>query len=351
MNKSGIDFTNPVWTLIDKLSNKAGITEIAVNGPNDVFIEKDGKFVQVDVKITQLSINQFVNDVSIFNKKLIDENSPLFNGSLPDGSRINIVSPPVRAEGYAITIRKFSKSIQTFDSKQGIFGLSPDWISFLRAAIKSNFNIIISGGTGVGKTTFLNLLLQETDKNERKVIIEDTRELNFDLPNTIRMEAMTLTNIKPVTVRDLVKNSLRMRPDRIVIGEIRGEEIFDLLQAMNTGHDGSIATIHANSPRECMARMEALYLLSGYEVPYTVIRHQIGKSIDLVIQLKRNKEGMRVVSHITEVTDMSGDQVLMQDIGVLNKNLNYIVSTNLIPKKIEILEKNGFDRNLFKGNF
>jgi pilus assembly protein CpaF len=351
MNKSGIDYSNPVWTLIEKLSNKNGITEIAVNGPDEVYIEKEGQFVQLDVKITKKSIEQFVNDVSVFNNKVIDENSPLFNGSLPDGSRVNIVSPPVRIEGPAITIRKFSKSIQTFDSRKGIFGLSPDWISFLRAAIKANFNIIVSGGTGVGKTTFLNLLLQETGKHERKVIIEDTRELSIDLPNTIRMEAMNQNNIRPVTVRDLVKNSLRMRPDRIVIGEIRGEEIFDLLQAMNTGHDGSIATIHANSPRECVSRMESLYLLSGYEVPYSVIRHQIGKSIDLVIQLKRNREGVRVVSHITEITDMSGDQVLMQDIGLLGKDLNYIVSTNLIPKKIEILEKNGFNRKLFQSNF
>jgi pilus assembly protein CpaF len=272
MNKTVIDYNNPVWTLIENLSVKAGITEIAINAPDDIYIEKEGQFVQIDVKITQKSIDQFVNDVSVYNKKIIDENSPLFNGSLPDGSRVNIVAPPVRMEGPAITIRKFSKSIQTFNSRKGIFGLSPDWISFLRAAVKARFNIIVSGGTGVGKTTFLNLLLQETGKYERKVIIEDTRELNIDLPNTIRMESLALNNVRPIGVRDLVKNSLRMRPDRIVIGEIRGEEIFDLLQAMNTGHDGSIATIHANSPRECLSRMEALYLLSGYNVPYTVIR-------------------------------------------------------------------------------
>jgi pilus assembly protein CpaF len=257
----------------------------------------------------------------------------------------------VRLEGPAITIRKFLKSIQTFDSRKGIFGLSPDWIEFLKAAMKAKLNIIVSGGTGVGKTTFLNLLLQETEKNERKIIIEDTRELNVVLPNTIRMESALLSSKKPISIRDLVKNSLRMRPDRIIIGEIRGEEIFDLLQAMNTGHDGCLATIHANTPRECVSRMETLYFLSGYEVPYSVIRHQIGRSIDLVIQLKRNREGMRVVSHITEVTEMSGEQVLMQDIGVLSKDLNYIVSTNLIPKKIDILEKNGFNRKLFQSSF
>lgn len=351
MNKSSFNTQNAVWILIEKLSNKSGITEITINGPDNVYIEKEGQFVPLDVKITQKSIDDFVESASTFNNKVIDATCPLFNGTLPDGSRINIVVPPVRMEGPAITIRKFSKAIQTFDSRKGIFGLSPNWISFLRAAIKARLNIVVSGGTGVGKTTFLNLLLQETDKHERKIIIEDTRELFADLPNTIRLEAMTIGNSRSITMRDLVKNSLRMRPDRIIIGEIRGEEIFDLLQAMNTGHDGSIATIHANTPRECLSRMESLYLLSGYDVPFQVIRHQIGRSIDLVIQLKRNREGMRVVSHITEITEMSGEQVLMQDIGVLEKDMNFIVSTNLIPKKIEVLEKNGFNRKLFQKNF
>jgi len=171
------------------------------------------------------------------------------------------------------------------------------------------------------------------------------------MPNTIRIESSLLNNGRQVTIRDLVKNSLRMRPDRLIIGEIRGEEIFDLLQAMNTGHDGCLATIHANTPRECLLRMESLYLLSGYEVPFQVIRNQIGRSIDLVIQLKRNRDGVRVVSHITEVTDISGDQILMQDLGIMGKDLSYIVSTKFMPKKIEKLEKCGFKRELFQTSF
>lgn len=351
MNKNAIDSNNPVWVLIDKLNTKSGITEIAINGPDDVFIEKEGLFVAVDVKITQKSINEFVQQVSVFNQKDIDENSPLFNGNLPDGSRINIVTAPLRLEGPAITIRRFLKNIQSFDTRKGIFGLSPEWVSFLKAAMKAKFNIMVSGGTGVGKTTFLNLLLQEAEKYERKVIIEDVRELNIQMPNTIRMESSQLNNGRNITIRELLKNSLRMRPDRLVIGEVRGEEIFDLLQAMNTGHDGCIASVHANTPRECLMRMESLYLLSGYEVPFQVIRQQIGRSIDLIIQLKRNRNGLRVVSHITEVTDISGDQVLMQDLGTLNKDLNYIVSTKFMPKKIEKLEKQGFNRALFQTGF
>ena len=351
MTKNFIDSNNPVWILVEKLSTKSGITEIAINGPDDVYIEKDGGFVPVEIKITKKSIEEFVNQVAVFNQKDIDENSPMFNGNLPDGSRVNIITSPIRLEGPAITIRRFLKNIQTFESRQGIFGLSPTWVSFLKAAMKAKFNIMVSGGTGVGKTTFMNLLLQETEKHERKVIIEDVRELSVHMPNTIRMESSQLNNGRQVTIRDLVKNSLRMRPDRLIIGEIRGEEIFDLLQAMNTGHDGCLATIHANTPRECLLRMESLYLLSGYEVPFQVIRNQIGRSIDLVIQLKRNRDGVRVVSHITEVTDISGDQILMQDLGVMGKDLNYIVSTKFMPKKIEKLEKCGFKRELFQTSF
>jgi pilus assembly protein CpaF len=351
MNKNIVDSNNPVWAMLDRLGTKAGITEIVINGPDDVFVEKEGKFISVDVKITQTSIDEFVSQLAILNQKDIDENSPVFNGNLPDGSRVNVVTSPIRMEGPAITIRKFLKNIQTFDTRKGIFGLSPNWVAFLKAAIKSRMNIMISGGTGVGKTTFLNLLLQETEKYERKVIIEDVRELNIQMPNTIRMETSQLANSRTISVTELVKNSLRMRPDRIIIGEIRGEEVFDLLQAMNSGHDGCIASIHANTPRECLNRMENLFLLSGYEVPYQVIRQQIGRTINLIIQLKRNRNGLRVVSHIAEVTDVAGEQVLLQDLGVLAKDMDYIVSTKYLPKNIERLEKAGFDRSLFTSGF
>lgn len=351
MSNHGIEQSGPVWALLKKLATKSDLTEVVINGPNDVFVERNGEFIPIDVKITADSINKFVQDVSIYNQRDLDENNPLFNGSLPDGSRVNIAIPPVRMEGPAITIRKFLKTIQSFDSRRGIFGLSPDWVNFFKAAIKARLNIIVSGGTGVGKTTFLNLLLQEVDKTSRKVIIEDVREVNINMPNTIRMESMILNNGRNISTRELVKNSLRMRPDRIIIGEIRGEEIFDLLQAMNTGHEGCFATIHANNPKECLSRLEALYLLSGYDVPFKAIRHQIGRSIDLIVQLKRNRNGTRVVSHVAEITDLSGDQILMQDIGKLDKDMNYIISSGLLPKCINKLEKYGFNKKLFLDDF
>lgn len=351
MNNYSIDFNTPVWALLDKLATKADLTEIVINGPNDIFVERNGRFTPIDVKISQASIDKFISDVAIFNRKDCDENNPMFNGNLPDGSRINITTKPIRLEGPAITIRKFLKSIQTFDSRKGIFGLSADWVQFIRAAVKSRMNILISGGTGVGKTTFMNLMLQEVDPLDRKVIIEDVREINVHMPNTIRMESMLLPNGRYMGIRDLVKNSLRMRPDRIVIGEIRGEEVFDLLQAMNTGHEGCFATIHANTPKECLGRLESLYLLSGYDVPYQVIRNQIGRSIDLIIQLKRDRNGVRLVGHISEITDLSGDQILMQDIGVLGKDMSYIVSSGLVPKRIDLLVKHGFDRKFFSTDF
>lgn len=351
MSNNEIEQSGPIWALLKKLSTKSELTEIVINGPNDVFVERNGEFIPIDVKITANSIDQFIQDVSIYNQRDLDENNPLFNGSLPDGSRINITIPPIRMEGPAITIRKFLKTIQTFESRKGIFGLSPDWVKFFKAAVNARLNIIVSGGTGVGKTTFLNLLLQEVDKISRKVIIEDVRELNVKMPNTIRMESITLNNGRFLSIRELVKNSLRMRPDRIILGEIRGEEIFDLLQAMNTGHEGCFASIHANNPKECLSRLESLYLLSGYDVPYKAIRHQIGRSIDLIVQLKRNRNGTRVVSHVAEVTDLSGDQILMQDIGTLSDDMSYIVSSGFLPKCIKKLEKHGLDKKLFVEGF
>jgi len=344
------DFTNPVWAMIEKLSLKQGITEIVINSPQEIFIEKDGAFPQLDFQVTEKSIEDFIQEVSAYNRKDCDLNSPLFDGILPDGSRINIVLDPVRREGPAITIRRFLKHVQTFDSKKGIFGLNPKWVHFLQSMVKAKFNILVSGGTGVGKTTFLNLLLQEIDPKDRIITIEDTRELNFVLPNVIRMETAKIGG-RTITIRELVKNSLRMRPDRIIVGEVRGEEVFDLLQAMNTGHDGCIASVHANTPSDCLSRLESLYLLSGYNIPNDSLKKQMGNAIDFIIQLHRNRAGVRVVSHITEVTEVSGSTILMQNIGTLGKNLDYITSTGLVPKNIERFQKAGLHLDLFKDFF
>ncbi len=349
-NNININYNNAVWTLIDKLTQKSGLTELVINGPSEVFVEKDGAFLALDVTLSKESLSDFISEVSIYNKKDCDENNPLFDGTLPDGSRINIVMSPLRKEGPAITIRRFSKQLQTFASKKGIFGLSPDWVEFVTALVKAKLNIVVAGGTGVGKTTFMNLLMQEVDLKERVVTIEDVRELGFKLPNVIRMETATIAG-RTFTMRDLVRNSLRMRPDRIIVGEVRGGEVFDLLQVMNTGHDGCLASIHANSPHDCLSRLESLYQLSGYDIPSDALKKQIGSAIDFIIQLQRNRNGQRVVSEIVEVAGVSGGTILSQQVGTLQKNLDYITSTGLVPKCIDRLQKAGLRENLFHDFF
>lgn len=341
-----INYNNAVWSLIDKLTQKTGLTELVINGPSEIFVEKDGEFLALDVVLSKESIIDFISEVSVYNKKDCDENNPLFDGTLPDGSRINIVMSPLRKEGPAITIRRFSKQIQTFSSKKGIFGLSVDWVEFIQTLVRAKMNILVSGGTGVGKTTFMNLLMQEVDPKERVVTIEDVRELGFKLPNVIRMETATISG-RSFTIRDLVRNSLRMRPDRIIVGEVRGGEVFDLLQVMNTGHDGCLASIHANSPADCLSRLESLYLLSGYDIPADALKKQIGSAIDFIIQLQRNRNGQRVVSEVVEIGGMSGGTILTQQIGTLQKNLDYITSTGLVPKSIDRLKQAGLRDNLF----
>ncbi|MBF0300969.1 MAG: CpaF family protein [Oligoflexia bacterium] len=308
------------------------------------------KFSQLEVVITEKSIEKFIQEVGTYNQKDCDRNSPLFDGTLPGGERINIVMDPVRREGPAITIRRFLKQIKTFSSQKGIFGLNERWVHLLKVLINARLNIIVSGGTGVGKTTFMNLMLQEVDKHDRVITIEDVREMNFNLPNIIRLETASIAG-KVITMRDLVKNALRMRPDRIIVGEVRGAEVFDLLQAMNTGHEGCLASMHANNPGDCLSRLESLYLLSGYNVPIEALRQQIGSAIDFIIQLQRNRSGQRVVSHITELTDYCGGKVLSQSLGTIPAGLDYIVSSGLVPKCIERLKEHGLEEDLFMNPF
>jgi pilus assembly protein CpaF len=311
---------NSVWSLIQDLSNKKGITEIAINSPKQVFVEREGKFIQLNVQLSKHDMYGFIKDVSNYNKKICDADHPILDGNLPDGSRINAIIEPFVAGAPAITIRKYIKTIQSFDTSPGIFGLYAKWIEFFKAAVASRLNIIVSGGTGVGKTTFLNLLLQEIGHEERIVTIEDTLELSFKLPNMVRLEAAkkAQASTQNVTIRDLVKNALRMRPDRIIIGEVRGGELFDLFQAMNTGHDGSMSSVHASSTAECLSRMETLFLLSGQEMPIHVVRKQMASAVDIIIQVARNREGRRVITQITEVTGMEGENILIQTLAEYN---------------------------------
>jgi pilus assembly protein CpaF len=333
---------NSVWSLLAELQTKKGITEIVINDPKHVFVERGGHFIQLNVNLSKNDIYKFVQDVAEFNKKKCDSEIPILDGNLPDGSRINIINEPFALHCPAITIRKYLKSISNFDQNPEIFGLNERWIEFFKAIVSARLNIIVSGGTGVGKTTFLNLLLAELSPQERVVTIEDTIELSINFPNVVRLEAGSklLQSQTSISIRDLVKNTLRMRPDRIIIGEIRGEELFDLLQAMNTGHDGSMSSVHANSPGECLSRLETLFLLAGYDVPHHVVRRQIASAVDFIFQLGRNREGQRIIKSIAEITGMEGDSILMQTIATIDEN-DKLMANGMAPKNMSKLNHMG----------
>lgn len=342
-----MDNNNSVWNLLNEIGKKQGITEIIINKPDLIFVEHQGELVKLNAKVDPRDLDHFVDEIADINKKKFGPEHPILDGSLPDGSRINVISKEYSQGSPAVTIRKYLKNIKTFDGAPGIFSLDPKWIKFIKSLVASKSNVIVAGGTGVGKTTFLNLLLQEINPLQRVISIEDTRELNFQLPNTVRLEARTgsFTGGTALSMRELVKNTLRMRPDRIVIGEVRGGEVFDLLQAMNTGHDGSMASVHANNPGECLNRLENLYLLSGYDVPVRAIRQQIGTAIDFVVQLKRTREGQRVIGQITEIAGFEGDKILLQDVGVFKEGR--LQFTGLVPKRMAKLTDAGLPKDFF----
>jgi pilus assembly protein CpaF len=338
---------NSVWAMLKDLSQKKGITEIIINQPNNIFVERAGEFIRLSIKLDRYDIDSFIQDAADFNNKTFDDQNPILDGRLPDGSRINVISDGFALKTPAITIRKYLKNIKDFDSSPGIFGLEPKIVTLLSAMVHAKFNIVIAGGTGVGKTTFLNLMLQELSPSERIITIEDTRELSFSAPNVVRLESRSASSAGEVAlgIRDLVKNTLRMRPDRIIIGEVRGGEVFDLLQAMNTGHEGSMASVHANTPVECLNRLENLFLLAGYDIPIKAIRSQIYTAVDFIIQIGRNNEGQRVLKNITEVTSMEQDKITMQDIG---KQVNgEFKLTGLVPDRIKALMEFGIKSDLF----
>lgn len=337
---------NTISDLMEELSKKAGISEVIINRPDNVYVEKDGELIRLDLTVKDPEIEAFCQEIAKFNRKEFSSEFPVMDGNLPDGSRVNFIHKDYTGSSHAITIRRYLKNIKAFDSSPGIFGLSEQWVSFLKLLVKARVNLLVSGGTGVGKTTFLNLLMQEIPPKERIITIEDTRELQFSLSNVVRLEARpALGENKGLSIRELIKNTLRMRPDRIIVGEVRGGEVFDLLQAMNTGHEGSMTSVHSNSPGECLLRLENLFLLSGYDIPIKPLRYQISTAVDFIIQIRRDKQGQRIVSHITELSNMEGDKILMQDIGVhKNGELRF---TGLVPACFERLQKAGLPKEFF----
>jgi pilus assembly protein CpaF len=302
---------------IEDLLNDDSVTEVMVNGPDIVFVERAGKVIEVasgfvDGGHVRRVIDKIVSNVG----RRIDESSPMVDARLPDGSRVNAIIPPLAIDGPFLTIRKFARDPFMAADLVRFGTLDERSVRFLRACIEGKLNIVVSGGTGTGKTTLLNVLSSFIPNDERIVTVEDAKELQLHQRHVLCMETRpaNVERAGEVTIRDLVKNSLRMRPDRIVVGECRGGEALDMLQAMNTGHDGSMTTVHSNSPRDALSRIETLTLMAGFDLPIRAIRDQMAAAVDLIVQLTRLRDGTRRVTHITEVDGMEGDKITLQDI-------------------------------------
>ena len=295
------------------------VTEVMVNNHHTIYVERRGLIEETEVRFgSERHLLQVIDRIVAQTGRRIDESSPMVDARLPDGSRVNAIIPPLAITGPSLTIRKFSREPLSMDDLVSFGSLSHQAAAFLEACVEGKLNVLISGGTGTGKTTLLNVLSSFIPERERIITIEDAAELKLVQRHVISLEARP-SNIEgkgAITIRDLVRNALRMRPDRIVVGECRGPEAVDMLQAMNTGHDGSLTTIHANSPRDALARTETLVLTAGFDLPLKAIRDQIASAFDLIIQVNRLVDGRRRITHITEVGRMEGDVITLQDLFV-----------------------------------
>jgi pilus assembly protein CpaF len=337
---------------LERLLADDSVSEIMVNAPNDVWIEREGVLHRTTVRFTDESqlrriINKMVAEVG----RRIDEGQPMVDARMPDGSRINAVIPPLSLSGALLTIRKFGAERLDIDTLVRLGTLTPETADLLRRCVEARLNILISGGTGAGKTTLLNAMSSSIPDSERIVTIEDAAELRLAQRHVLRLECRP-KNIEgegEVAIRDLLRNTLRMRPDRIVVGEVRGAEALDMLQAMNTGHDGSLSTIHANTPRDALARVETMVLMAGYDLPLRAIRQQTAAALDLIIQLERVHDGSRKVVAITEVQRMESDVITLQELyrftieGVSADRavVGRLTGTGLRPAFLEKFEKRG----------
>ncbi len=302
---------------LESLLADDSVTDIMVNGPKQVYVERRGK-----LELTEFVFRDNTHVMSIATRivtqvgRRIDESSPLVDARLLDGSRVNIIAPPLAIDGTSISIRKFAKKGITLDIMARQNNISPAMATVLKIAARSRLNILISGGTGSGKTTLLNAMSQMIDTGERIVTIEDAAELQLQQPHVVRLETRpsNLEGKGEITMRDLVKNALRMRPDRIILGEIRSAEALDMLQAMNTGHDGSLSTIHANRPREALTRLENMVSMAGFALPSRAVRMQIAAAVNMIVQISRMRDGVRRVTSVTEIVGMEGDIITTQDL-------------------------------------
>ena len=338
---------------IQPLLDDSDISEVMVNGPKKVFVEKNGKLTKSAVTFEDDDhVLRIIDRIILPLGRRVDADTPTVDARLPDGSRVNAVVRPVSIDGPSITIRKFKKDKLSIQQLINYGSLTPNMAEFIRACVLARLNIVISGGTGSGKTTLLNVLSSYIPEEERIVTIEDAAELQLQQDHVLRMETKVAnTDGKgAVTIRDLVRNSLRMRPDRIIVGECRGGESLDMLQAMNTGHDGSLTTLHANSPRDALSRLETMVLMAGMDLPLKVVRQQISSAVDLIVQQTRLKDGSRKVTAITEVVGMEGDVVVLTDIfkfeqtgvGEHGKIIGELKPTGIRPIFTPRLEAAGF---------
>ncbi|MCR5835855.1 MAG: CpaF family protein [Lachnospiraceae bacterium] len=338
---------------LEELLMNDSYSEVMVNGPKQIYVESKGKLILTDVKFRDDDhlmniIDRIVSQIG----RHIDEASPMVDARLPDGSRVNAIIPPISLVGPVLTIRKFGKTPVTAAQLVQWGSVTPRMLSFLEACVKGKLNIVVSGGTGSGKTTLLNVLSSYIPEDERIVTIEDAAEVQLKQDHVVTLETRpaNLEGKGAITIRSLVKNALRMRPDRIIVGEVRSDETLDMLQAMNTGHDGSLTTTHANSPRDTMSRIETMVMMSGMELPVKAIRDQASSAIDLIVQQSRLRDGSRKITQITEVTGMEGDIVSLQDIfvyeteGAVDTNGKFkgsFKATGILPKCVDKIRGNG----------
>ncbi len=342
---------------LEPLLKEPTVSDILVNGPKKIFVERFGRLEAVNIKFNNNAhLLKIIDRIVVNVGRRIDESSPLVDARLPDGSRVNAIIPPLALDGAALSIRRFSVDKLNLDDLVSKRSISEQMAEVFEAIVKIRKNILISGGTGSGKTTMLNAMSNYIPENERIVTIEDSAELQLQQEHIVRLETRP-ANIEgkgTITQRDLLKNALRMRPDRIVVGEVRGEEAFDMLQAMNTGHDGSLTTIHANTPRDSLARVENMVSMAGYDLPARTIRNQIASAIDVVLQLERQQDGNRRVTSMTEISGMEGEVITMSEIFKFvrtglseeGKVLGHFKATGIVPRFFETFKQFGIDLNI-----
>jgi pilus assembly protein CpaF len=339
---------------LERLLEDDTVSEIMVNGPYDVWVERQGRLSRTPVRFTDdHHLRRIISKMVATVGRRIDEASPMVDARLSDGSRINATIPPLSLSGPLLTIRKFGKQRMDMKALIGRGALAPESADLLSRCVQARLNILIAGGTGSGKTTMLNALSASIPDGERILTIEDAAELSLNQRHVLRLEARP-ANIEgdgAISIRDLVRNSLRMRPDRIVIGEVRGAEALDMLQAMNTGHDGSLSTLHANSPRDALARLETMVLMGGYDLPLRAVREQIASALDLLIQIERMADGSRRVTAITEVQRMEAEVITLQDlytfhvdnVSQTNQIVGSLTSTGLRPGFLDKFDRRGIE--------